>query len=119
MMENYLYDYDDPYKILASSIIAYYRPADVIRMLSDDDYVRTQIIKETRGQDMQGSFTDCIIESLLANKDRMEYMRNLDLLAEYYFSKLDMERLRSEIKTALLECGVEVNYSAGGKIVSE
>ena len=118
-MDNYLYDYDNPYKILASSIIAYYRPADVIRILSDDDYIKTQIIKETRGQDMQGSFTDCIIESLLANKDRMEYMRKLDLLAEYYFSKLDKNRLREEIKTALLECGVEVDYSTGGKIVSE
>lgn len=97
---------DDPYVLLASYIIAYYRPSDVLRMLEDDDFIRTQIVKETRGQDMQGGFTDCIVDDLLANKNRMEYMRKLDELADYYYSKLDKERLRKEIRTALGQCGI-------------
>lgn len=109
MMVQYTFACDDPYRLLATHIIAYYRPADVIRMLEDDDYIRTQLVKETRGQDMQGSFTDCIIEDILANKDRMEYMSHLDKLAEYYFSKLDKERLRREIRTALAQCGILVD----------
>lgn len=107
-MEKYTFEYDDPYKLLAGSVIANYRPADVIRMLNDNEYVLNQIIKETRGQDMCGSFTDCIIEDILANKDRMEYMRELDRLAAYYFSKFDIERFRREITAALLECGIVV-----------
>lgn len=106
-MPAYLFEYDDPYKILASHIIAYYRPADVIRMLEDDDYIKVQLIKETRAQDMCGAFTDCVIESILSNKDRMEYMGALDQLAKYYYSKLDKERLRTEIKTALSRCGID------------
>lgn len=102
----YTFPCDDPYVLLASHIIAYYRPTDVLRMLEDDDYVRTQIVKETRGQDMQGSFTDCIIDDILANKKRMEYMRKLDELSDYYYSKLDKERLRREIRTALGQCGI-------------
>ena len=104
----YLFAYDDPYKLLASQVVAYYRPADVIRMLTDDDYVKVQLVKETRGQDMRGAFTDCIIEDILVNKDRMEYMNALDKLANYYYEKLDKERFRAEIKTALSECGIEL-----------
>ena len=107
-VEKYMFEYDDPYKLLAGSVIANYRPADVIRLLNDDEYVLNQIIKETRGQDMCGSFTDCIIEDILAKKDRMEYMRELDNLAKYYFSKFDIKRFRGEIKTALAECGIIV-----------
>lgn len=107
-MSAYLFEYDNPYQILASYIIAYYRPADVVRMLTDDDYIKVQLIKETRSQDMSGAFTDCIIEDILANKGRMEYMGALDQLAKYYYSKLDKERLRYEIKTALSKCGIEI-----------
>lgn len=107
-MADYLYEADDPYKLLAGAVISMYRPADVVRLLTDDEFILNQIIKETRGQDMCGNFTDCIIEDLLEDKKRMEYMRQLDSLAKYYFSKLDKERFRREIKTALGECGIEV-----------
>lgn len=106
MIMEYTFAVDDPYKILAAHIIVYYRPADVVRMLSDDEFIRTQIVKETRAQDMQGSFTDCIIEDILANKKRMEYMNHLDMLSDYYYSELDKERLRAEIRTALGKCGI-------------
>lgn len=107
-MPQYLYNYDDPYKILAASLVAFSRPAEVMRMLTDDQYILTQIIKETRAQDMCGQFTDCIIEDILYRKNRMEYMRKLDELAAYYYSKLDKERLRRELRRFLADCGIEI-----------
>lgn len=113
-MEGYLFEYDDPYKLLAHSIVGYYRPADVVRMLTDNAFILNCVVKEVRGQDMCGSFVDCIIEEILRKKKRMEYMGELDKLANYYYSQLDKERLRREIRLALDEIGIEVgDYSAG------
>ena len=113
-MNNYLYEYDDPYKILAHAIVGFYRPADVVRMLTDNAFILNCVVKEVRDQDMCGHFVDCIIEDILEKKSRMEYMNHLDKLAKYYYTKLDKERLRKEIRLVLEEVGIEVgDYSAG------
>ena len=97
---------DDPYKILAHLLVGYFRPADVLRMLEDDEFLATLVQKETRQADIGGWFLDCIIEELLSQKKRMEYMRELDKLSKYYFSNLDKARLRKEIRLALSEAGI-------------
>lgn len=38
----------------------------------------------------------------------MDYMHALDRLSEYYYSKLDKERLREEILAVLNNAGVEL-----------
>lgn len=106
--KKYLYSYDDPYKLLAHHIVGDYRPADVLRCLTDNSYLKNLIIKEVRAQDMGGHFIDCIIEHILEEKDRMEYMHQLDELALYYYSRLDKGRLRDEILVVLNEAGVEI-----------
>lgn len=106
--DNYFYEIDDPYKILAHHIVGFYRPADVLRILTDNSYLKNKIIKETRDMDLGGHYIDCIIENILEDKDRMEYMHALDRLAEYYYSKLDKERLRDEILTVLNEAGISL-----------
>lgn len=121
--DRYRFDYDDPYKILASMIVGHDSPCDVVRTMYDDAYILNRIIKETRSQDMCGRFTDCIIEDILENKDRMEYMARLDILAGYYFSKLDKERLRKEIALLLKDAGIDITelehcYSDGGSVSS-
>lgn len=103
-----MYEYDDPYTILAHAIVGFYRPADVLRILVDDNYIANRIQKEVRSQDLGGNYIDCIIEGILEEKDRMEYMHELDKLAQYYFSRLDKKRLRDEIRKALAEAGIEV-----------
>lgn len=108
MVGQYFYEADDPYKILAHAIVGFYRPADVIRMLTDNEFLLNCIVKEVRGQDFAGAFLDCIIEDILEHKDRMEYMHQLDALAEYYFKKMDKDRLRAEILQALSEIGIEI-----------
>lgn len=117
-MNGYRYDYDDPYKILAHHVVGFYRPADVIRVLTEDPYIFTILQKEVRSLDIGGNFLDCIIEDILADKKRMEYMGHLDELSKYYFSKLDKERLRREILAVLSEMGIRLNYSTGGKDLS-
>lgn len=107
-MNRYLYDFDNPYRILAYHIVGNYRPADVMRILTDNSYLRNLIIKEVRQQDLGGHFIDCIIENILEDKDRMEYMHALDKLSEYYYSRLDKKRLREEILAVLNRAGVEV-----------
>ena len=107
-MNRYLYDFDNPYRILAYHIVGTYRPADVMRILTDNSYLRNIIIKEVRQQDLGGHFIDCIIENILEDKDRMEYMHALDKLSEYYYSRLNKERLREEILAVLNSAGVEV-----------
>lgn len=108
MNDSYLYEYDDPYRILAHYIVGTYRPSDVLRALTDNSYLKTLIIKEVREQDFCGHFVDCIIENILEEKDRMEYMHKLDELAIYYYTRLDKGRLRDEILVVLNRAGVEI-----------
>lgn len=108
-MGRYQLECDDPYKILADLLIGYDEPSDIVRVMYDDAYILNRLIKETRSQDMRGRFTDCIIEDILERKNRMEYMRKLDQLAEYFFSKLDKARLRNEITNSLKEKGIDIS----------
>lgn len=107
-MSKYMFSYDDPYVLLAHHIVASYRPADVLRCLTDNSYLKTLIIKEVRQQDFCGHFLDCIIEGILEEKERMEYMSKLDQLSQYYYSKLDKGRLRDEILALLNRAGVSI-----------
>ena len=99
---------DNPYKILAHYIVGFYRPSDVIRVLTDNSYLKNRVIKETRDMDLGGPYIDCIIEGILEDKDRMEYMHKLDELGAYYYSRLDKERLRDEILAVLNEAGISL-----------
>lgn len=107
-MNDYLFPYDDPYTLLAHYIVGNFRPADVMRALTDNSYLKMLIIKEVRDQDFCGHFVDCIIENILDDKDRMEYMHQLDELAQYYYTRLDKGRLRDEILAVLNNAGVGV-----------
>lgn len=119
-MEQYMYNYDDPYKILAHYIVGNYRPADVLRVLSENSYLKTCVMKEVRQMDMGGHYVDCIIQVILEDKKRMEFMRKLDNLGLYFYSKLDKERLRNEIRSVLSCAGIELfeDYSTEGNVLS-
>lgn len=97
MVAEYKYVYDDPYVFIAHKVLSSYDVADIKRMLSDDDFVRRLILKETRLQDFSGAFIDGIVQTILDDKHRMEFMRELDKLSDYFWRNLDLDRLRSEI----------------------
>lgn len=117
-VKNYIWEMDDPYILLAHHIVGYYRPADVHRILTDSAYIKNCITKEVRGQDLCGHYIDCIIENILDDKDRMKFMHALDQLADFFYSRLNKERLRSEIRAALDEAGIDLDYSTGGSVSS-
>lgn len=100
----YPHDYDDPYKLLATSLIADNDGLVIRSILHDDDFVRRMIIKETRQQDLTGSYTDCIVQTILDDKRRMVLMRELDQLSNFLFENLDLERLRKEIRNFCETC---------------
>lgn len=106
---SYRFSYDDPYTLLAHAIVGFYRPADVIRMLTDNEYLLNCVTKEVRQQDFAGIWVDCIIEDILAHKKRMEFMKVLDVLGKYLYQNLDKERLRKEIIGALSDIGIEIS----------
>lgn len=103
-----MFDYDDPYKILAHHIVGFYRPPEVLKILTESGYILNIIQKEVRGLDLGGPFIDCTIDDIYSQKKRLEYMEQLDNLAKYYYSVLDRARLRKEIRAALEEIGVIV-----------
>ena len=103
--KKYFYESDDPYKILAHFVVSYYRPADVLRMLSDNEYIKSCLYKEVRQSDIDGYFINCAIEDILDDKARMEYMHQLDKLGAYYYSRFDRERFREEVRKYLREIG--------------
>ena len=106
-MNKLLYDYDDPYKLLAQYLVVFEKPADVVKLLTDDEYLQRRITKELREQDFSGPFLDCLIERLLSEKRKIELRRELDKLAAYLYSTMDKERFRSELKKSLAEFGLE------------
>ncbi len=90
-------EYDDPYIMLAHHLIAYCTTMELARTLVDDEFLKRMLVKEVRNQDFCGPFLDCIVEEILVDKRRMEFMHELDKLSDYFFENLDLERLRKNI----------------------
>lgn len=99
VMKKYELDYDDPYAFLAFFFIARLPKADMKRALEDDEFVYHLLVKEVRGQDFQGPFLDALITTIIEDKQRMELMHQLDKLADYFWTKLDLDRLREKISS--------------------
>lgn len=97
---------DDSYKLLAYRILVDYNIPTIKRILKDNKFVRRAIIREVRGQDFQGDFIDCLFVSILEDKERMELMRQLNALGLFLYRKLDLPRLRREIRNAFEEMGM-------------
>lgn len=105
-------EYDDPYKLLASSVVVNHTDGEIRRLLVDDEFVWKHIQKETRNLDLRGAFLDCIVEGML-NGRRMELMTELDKLSVFIYKQLDLERFRSELKKEATTCGVDLEMPTG------
>lgn len=98
--------FDNAYAILAYQLVAYNTIPVICRILKDDDFVKKMLIKEVRYQDLAGPFLDPIIEDILYSKRRMEMMKELDKLADFFWDNLNLNRLRKEIKSCCDKCGI-------------
>lgn len=112
-----LYEYDDPYKVLAYFIVGHYRPVDIERVLIDDDYLYSNIQKEVRGLDIGGPYLDCIISEIYSHSQSSDYRAQLKKLATYYYQNLDINRLRQELISIIGD--IVNNHSSGGNDSSQ
>lgn len=101
-------EYDDPYRVLAARLIAIFPIVTLKRILSNDALVRSMIILETKQMDICGMFLDCIDQEVISN-DRIRKKNSfLKQLGDFYFSELDLGRLRKEIRQFAEELGVSL-----------
>lgn len=100
--------YDDPYIMLVYWLIANLNVGELRRTLEDDEFIYKMIIKETRNLDFKGPFLDTIVCSILEDKRRMEMCREVDKLSDYFFSQLDLGRLRRELILTLNKYNIKV-----------
>ena len=100
--------YDDPYRVLAAHIVSNYSPRMVKKVLSSSSYIKSIILQEAKQMDISGAFLDCIDQEVLANDHLRKKNAYLTRLGEFYFSELNVLRLRLEIKRFAEELNVKL-----------
>ena len=98
--------YDDPYRVLATHLVSLYSPRTLQRILSSSSFVKAVVVKEARQLDIGGIFLDCIDQEIIDNDKLRQKNARLKTLGEFYYSQLDLPRLRSEIRKFADELGV-------------
>lgn len=101
--------YDDPYRVLAAHLVSLYTPRTLQRVLTNSSFVKAVVIKEARLLDIGGIFLDCIDQEIIDNDKLRQKNARLKVLGEFYYSQLDLPRLRSEIRKFADELGVKLD----------
>lgn len=102
-------EYDDPYRVLATYLVSVFSINNLKRILVNTAYIKSLIINEAKTIDMAGAFLDCIDQEIIA-KDRLRGKNvYLKKLGEFYYSELDVDRLRKEIRQFANELGVDLD----------
>ena len=99
-------EYDDPYRVLAAHIVSFFSAASVRRILTSQSYIKSLIIHEAKLMDVSGIFIDCIDQEIISNDKIRKKNVFMKQLGEFYFSELDIERLRKEIRRFAGEFGI-------------
>lgn len=101
--------YDDPYRVLAAHLVSLYTPRTLQRVLTNSSFVKAVVVKEARQLDIGGIFLDCIDQEIIDNDKLRQKNARLKTLGEFYYSQLDLPRLRSEIRKFANELGVKLD----------
>ena len=99
--------YDDPYRVLAAHLVSLYTPRTLQRVLTNSSFVKAVVVKEARQLDIGG--LDCIDQEIIDNDKLRQKNARLKTLGEFYYSQLDLPRLRSEIRKFADELGVKLD----------
>lgn len=102
-------EYDDPYRILAAHIVSVFSAANVKRVLSNASYIKSLMVHEAKQIDVSGIFLDCVDQEIVANDMIRKKNVYLKKLGEFYYSELDLPRLRKEIQRFADELGVDIS----------
>lgn len=101
--------YDDPYRVLAAHLVSLHTPRTLQRVLTNSSFVKAAVVKEARQLDIGGIFLDCIDQEIIDNDKLRQKNARLKTLGEFYYSQLDLPRLRSEIRKFADELGVSLD----------
>lgn len=88
---------DDPYKMLAYFVVSHYSLPQIQRILTEDAYVKKQVVNDCLDLDVHGPFLDAMMYSIEQSK-RLWLRGVLRTLGEQMFTQLDLERLRDNIQ---------------------
>lgn len=102
-------EYDDPYRVLAAHIVSVFPVATIRRILDNSAFVKSLVVHEAKQMDIGGAFLDCIDQEIIANDMIRKKNVYLKQLGEFYYSELDLERLRKEIRRFVEEFGVSLD----------
>lgn len=102
-------DYDDPYKLLAAYLVSVFSLATLKRILTSSAFVKSMMVREAKQMDICGPFLDCVDQEIVANDMIRRKNVYLKKLGEFYYSELDLERLRKEIRLFAEELGVNLD----------
>ena len=102
-------EYDDPYRVLAAYLVSIFSINNLKRLLTNTAFIKSLIVNEAKTMDMSGAFIDCIDQEILANDRVRRKNVYLKKLGEFYYSELDIERLRKEIRQFASELGVNLD----------
>lgn len=98
--------YDDPYKVLAWHLVSVLSVRSLKRVLTNNLFIKSMVLNEANQLDISGPFLDCIDEEIAHKEHLRSKNKQLKSLGEYYFSELDLERLRVEVRAYAEEMGV-------------
>lgn len=102
-------EYDDPYRVLAAYIVSAFSMVSIKRVLTNTSFIKSLIIHEAKMMDIGGAFLDCVDQEIISNDMIRKKNACLKQLGDFYFSMLDIERLRKEIRRFAEELGVNLD----------
>ena len=100
--------YDDPYRVLAANIVSIYSPRIIKKIMSSSSYIKSIVLQEAKQMDINGAFLDCIDQEVVANDHLRKKNAYLKKLGEFYYSELNILRLRLEIKRFAEELNIKL-----------
>ena len=101
-----LKDIDDPYQRLAYIIVCRNDIPTINRYLKEYKFVRRTVVREVKELDLNGPFLDCLSVAMNKESDRSEMLRQMGTLGGFFYNKLDLQRLRREIRNACDKLGI-------------
>lgn len=102
-------EYDDPYRVLAAHIVSVFSVANIKRVLTNAAYIKSLIVYEAKTMDVRGPFLDCIDQEIISNDMIRKKNVYLKKLGEFYYSELDIERLRKEVRRFAEELKIKLD----------
>jgi hypothetical protein len=105
---DYKKEYDDPYRVLAAYIVSNGSPRVLSRVMNEPAFIKALVVREAKQIDMGGCFLDCIDQEIISKGLLRKKNYHMKKLGEFYFSELDIPRLRKEVARFAEELGITI-----------